>query len=60
MFWASMSWLCFKLPFCLFGHTKDMSVTYEKAKSVSFIDMQEQKSEIEICSNKHETGLIYS
>ena len=43
MFWVSVSWLCFKLPFRLFGHTKDTSVTYEKAKTVCFIDMQQQK-----------------
>ena len=40
-----MLWLCFELQFCLFGHTRDMSVIYEKAKFVSFIH---------ICSNKHE------
>ena len=33
----------FKLPFCLFGHTKDVSVIYEKAKFVCFINMQSQK-----------------
>ena len=57
VFWASVSCLCFKLPFCLFSHTKDTSVIYEIAKSVCFIDMQYQKSEIAICSNKHESGL---
>ena len=31
---------------------------HEKAKSVCFIYMQMQKSEIQICSNKHETGLV--
>ena len=31
-----------KLPFCLFAHPKDTSVTNEKAKPVCFIDMQQQ------------------
>ena len=43
MFWASVSWFCFKLPFCPFGHTNDTTVTYEKAKCVCFNDMQQQK-----------------
>ena len=36
--------LCFKfnLPFCLFGHTTDTSIIYEKGKFVCFIDMQPQ------------------
>ena len=38
--------LCFKLPFRLFGHTSDRSVTYEKAKCVCFIYMQPKKVEI--------------
>ena len=43
MFWASVSWLCFKLSFSLFGHTRDTSVTYKKANYVYFIDVQKQK-----------------
>ena len=43
-----MLWLCFKLPSCLLGNTRDTSVVHEKAKS-----------EIQICSNKHETGLVF-
>ena len=31
-----------KLPFCLVAHPKDTSATNEKAKSVCFIDMQQQ------------------
>ena len=31
---------------------------HEKAKSVRFIYMQPQKNEIQICSNKDETGLV--
>ena len=43
VFRASMSWLCFKLPFCPFGHTRDTSVTHKKAKYVCFIHMQHQR-----------------
>ena len=39
---ATMPLLCFKLSFYLFGHTKEMSVTYEKAQIISFIEMQQQ------------------
>ena len=53
-----MLWLCFKLPSCLLGNTRDTSVMHEKLKFVGFIYMQPQ-SEIQICSNKHETGLVY-
>ena len=35
--------LCFKLPSCLLGNTRDTSVMYEKAKFVCFILMQPQK-----------------
>ena len=35
--------LCFKLPSCLFGNTRDTSVMHEKAKCVCFIYMQPQK-----------------
>ena len=31
-FWPAVLWLCFKLPICLFGHTRDTSIIYEKAK----------------------------
>ena len=40
-----MLWLCFKLPLCLFGNTKDMSVMHEKAKFVRYIYIQRQKVE---------------
>ena len=40
-----MLWLCFKLPFCLFDNTRDMSVMHEKAKFVLFIYMQPEKVE---------------
>ena len=33
----------FKLPFCLYDHTRDMSVVYEKVKCVCFIYIQSQK-----------------
>ena len=33
---------------------------HEKSQLVCFIYMQPQKSEIQICSNKHETGLVFS
>ena len=38
-----MLWLCFQLPSCLLGNTRDMSVMHEKAKCVCFIYMQPQK-----------------
>ena len=38
-----MLWLCYKLPFGLFGNTKDTSVMHEKAKFVCFNHMQLQK-----------------
>ena len=38
-----MLWLCFKLPYCLFGNTRDMSVMHEKAKFVCFIYTQPLK-----------------
>ena len=31
--------VCFKFSFCIFGHTRDMSIIYEKAKYVCFIYM---------------------
>ena len=46
-----MLWLCFQLPSCLFGNTRNTSVMHEYASA---------KSEIQICSNKHETGLIFN
>ena len=38
-----MLWLCFKLPSCLFGNTRDTSVMHEKAKFVCFDYTQPQK-----------------
>ena len=38
-----MLWLCFKLPSCLIGNTRDTAVMPEKAKIASFIYMQPQK-----------------
>ena len=35
--------ICFKLPSCLLGNTRDTSVMHEKAKFVCFIYMQPQK-----------------
>ena len=49
--------LCFKLQPCLVGNTRDTSAMYEKAKFVCLYLMQ-QKNEIQICSNKHETCLV--
>ena len=40
---ASVSWLWFKVSFCLFGHTRDTSVTFEKAKFVCITYLQQQK-----------------
>ena len=42
-FGGSMSWLCIKLLFYLYHHTRDTSVAYEKAECVHFIYMQHQK-----------------
>ena len=50
-----MLWLCFKLSSCLFDNNRDMSLMQEKTTLVCFIYMQ---SQIQICSNKHETGLV--
>ena len=36
-------WLCFKLPSCLIGNTRDTSVMHEQAKFICFINMQPQK-----------------
>ena len=35
--------LCFKLPSCLFGNTRDTFIMHEKAKFVCFNNMQLQK-----------------
>ena len=43
MFWGAVLCLCFKLPICLFGHSGDTSVIYEKAKVIYFIYMQPRK-----------------
>ena len=51
-----MLWLCFQLPSCLLGNTRDMSVMYEKAKCVLYL-YAAAKNENQICSYKHETGL---
>ena len=40
---AAVLWLCFELPSCLFGDTRDTFVMNEKAKFVCFIYMQSQK-----------------
>ena len=43
MFRAAVLWLCFKLPSCLFGNTRDTPFMHEKAKFVCFIYIQPQK-----------------
>ena len=53
---ATMLWLWFKLPSCLFGNTRDKSVMYEKAKLVCFYYMQPQKEKFK---NIYETGLVF-
>ena len=40
VFWDALLWLCFKLPICLFGHTRDTSIIKEKAKVIYFIYRQ--------------------
>ena len=42
-FWAASLWVCYKLTFCLFDHTRDMFVIYEKVKRACFIHIQSQK-----------------
>ena len=59
VFRIALLWQCFELPFCLFGFTRNTSVIYEKAKSLLFYLYATAKLEIHICSNKHETGLLY-
>ena len=47
-----MLWVCFKLPFCLFDHTRDMSVIYVNVKFACFIYISPiAKSEIHIFSS---------
>ena len=53
-----MLWLCFKLPSCLFGNTRDMSLCMKKQICLFYL-YATAKSEIQICSNKHETGLVF-
>ena len=53
-----MLWLCFKLPICLFGLTKDTFVFLRESKRYLFYLHATSKNEIHICSNKHETGLV--
>ena len=60
---ATLLWLCFKLSSCLFGNTRDTSLMHEKAKCVCYVFCvcyATEKGEIQICSNKHETGLVES
>ena len=38
-----MLWLCFELPSCLFGSTRDTFVMHEKAKYFCFDYMHAQK-----------------
>ena len=45
------------MPSCLFENTSDTSVMYEKTAFVCFI-YTTAKIEFQICSNKHETGLV--
>ena len=54
-----MLWICLKLSSCLFGNTRDKSVMHENVKFVCFNYIQLQKNEIQICSNKHKTGLVH-
>ena len=54
-----MLWLCFKLPICLFGHTRGTSVIKEKAKAIHFMYMQPRKMKFKFVqiNMKH---LLYS
>ena len=54
MFLATVLWLWFKLHLCLFDHTRDTSVIYKKVTFVAIAT-----SEIHICTNKHETGIVH-
>ena len=51
-----MLWLCFKMPSFLFGNTRDTSVMHEKHNLLYLYATA--ISEIQTCSNKHETGLV--
>ena len=53
-----MLWLCFKLPSCLFGNTRDTSVVHEKAKFVSFIYMKPQKMKFKSVQINMKRGLV--
>ena len=62
-----MLWLCFKLPYSLFGNTMDTSIMCKKStrslciksKICLFYLYATAKSEIQIFSNKYETGLVF-
>ena len=43
--------LCFKLPSCLLGNTKNTSVMHEKATFVCFIYMQPRKVKVSVQIN---------
>ena len=49
---------CFKLSVCHFGHNRNTSVKRE-SKSYVFYSHVTSNNDIHICSNKHETGLVY-
>ena len=54
-----MLWLCFKLPsYLFFSNIRDTFLMHEKAKFVGFSLYATAKSEIQIGSNKDETGLV--
>ena len=48
--------LCLELPSCLLGNTRNTSVMQEKATFLLLYLYEAAKREIQICSNKHETG----
>ena len=58
VFRATVLLLCFKLPSCLFGNTRDTFVIHEKAIFVCFIYIKPQKVKFKFVQKKHETRLV--
>ena len=56
-----MLWLCFKLPSCLFGNTRDKSVMDEKAKfaCVNYMQPQKMKFKSVQINMKHVSYIVY-
>ena len=55
---AVVLWLCIKLQFCLFWPHQEHFHYLCESKIRSFYLYAIAKNEMQICSNKHETGLV--